>query len=101
MPTAHVEAAKKYEWATALYGLSKEQIKQAIDICKLNLAWPPSIAEFRQIALNVRIEQAPQATDGAPNLKKLANRPRANPTIVKACLAEMRTKLAVVNKHRR
>ena len=38
------------EWQHGLSGLSGEQIKRAIEHCRINHAWPPSIAEFRAAA---------------------------------------------------
>lgn len=37
------------DWADGLSGIDPEIIKQGIDFCKINLEWPPSIAEFRKI----------------------------------------------------
>lgn len=37
------------DWSEAISGLSMECIKEAVDYCKLNLEWPPSIAEFLRI----------------------------------------------------
>lgn len=36
------------EWAEGLEGIKAEHIKKALDYCKMNLDWPPSIAEFRR-----------------------------------------------------
>jgi len=35
------------EWRTGLDGMDGEAIKQALEHCRRNCAWPPSIAEFR------------------------------------------------------
>jgi len=37
------------EWEDGLKGINVEDIKTALDYCRLNLEWPPSIAEFRKI----------------------------------------------------
>lgn len=34
------------EWHEGLSGISVNQIKDAVDYCKVNLVWPPSLAEF-------------------------------------------------------
>ena len=39
----------KHEWGTALYGFGADHIKVAIESCKKNSEWPPSIAEFVSI----------------------------------------------------
>lgn len=36
----------KREWAYSLAGVPKERIEYALERCKLELAWPPTIAEF-------------------------------------------------------
>lgn len=36
----------KREWAFSLAGYSRERIEYALERCKLELAWPPTIAEF-------------------------------------------------------
>lgn len=36
----------KREWAFSLAGTTREQIEYALERCKLELAWPPTIAEF-------------------------------------------------------
>jgi hypothetical protein len=38
------------EWQQGIEGMSGEQIKRALSQCRLNSAWPPSIAEFRAAA---------------------------------------------------
>jgi len=38
-----------WEWDTAISHLSIKNIDTAIDYCKLNFEWPPSIAEFLKI----------------------------------------------------
>lgn len=37
------------DWAEALKGVAPEFIKTAIDHCRNNLEWPPSIAEFKRL----------------------------------------------------
>lgn len=37
------------DWLDGLAGIQAEHIKLALDHCKLNLQWSPSIAEFRSI----------------------------------------------------
>lgn len=39
-------AQAKREWAFSLAGVSREQVEYAMERCKLELAWPPTIAEF-------------------------------------------------------
>lgn len=39
------------EWSEGLAGIEGQEIKAALDHCRLNLEWPPSIAEFRKICL--------------------------------------------------
>lgn len=43
-------AAVAEEWRQGIEGMSGEQIKRALEYCRLNSAWPPSIAEFRAAA---------------------------------------------------
>ena len=38
------------EWAEGLAGLSGEQVKLGIEICRAQSVWPPTIAEFRDAA---------------------------------------------------
>jgi len=35
-----------HQWGTALHGIDGESIAKALEYCKMNLEWPPSIAEF-------------------------------------------------------
>lgn len=37
------------EWSGALKHLSVEQVDEAVEFCKLNLEWPPTIAEFLSV----------------------------------------------------
>lgn len=37
------------EWSLGMAGIDPQHIKAALDHCRLNLEWPPSIAEFRRI----------------------------------------------------
>lgn len=53
--------AALHEWSVAFFGRSKETIDKAMDFCKMNLEWPPSIAEFIGIC-----EQA----SGMPSLEE-------------------------------
>lgn len=39
-------AQAKREWAFSLAGYSRERVEYALERCKLELAWPPTIAEF-------------------------------------------------------
>jgi hypothetical protein len=34
------------QWRKGLAGISNESIEKAMDYCRINLEWPPSIAEF-------------------------------------------------------
>lgn len=43
-------AAVTTEWQQGLEGMSGEGIKHALSHCRQQLAWPPSIAEFRSAA---------------------------------------------------
>lgn len=36
-------------WAQSLAGIEVNVIKKALDFCRMNLEWPPSIAEFINI----------------------------------------------------
>lgn len=52
---SHVDAcgglgAVAEEWRQGIEGLNGEQIKRALSQCRLQSAWPPSIAEFRAAA---------------------------------------------------
>lgn len=49
------------DWADGLSGMSADHIKQALGYCKLNLEWPPSVAEFRKIC--EKISGLPTADD--------------------------------------
>ena len=40
------------EWAIGLYGLSGEHIKRGLDAARAHCKWPPSIAEFLDLALD-------------------------------------------------
>jgi hypothetical protein len=37
------------EWSQGMAGINPKHIKVALDYCRMNLEWPPSIAEFRKI----------------------------------------------------
>jgi hypothetical protein len=50
------------EWSTGLVGIDTVFIKDALDYCKKNLSWPPSIAEFRS---------ACEHSSGIPELDKV------------------------------
>jgi hypothetical protein len=48
----HTDDFKKMwheEWCSGLKGIDVDLIKGCLDHCKINLEWPPSIAEFRRI----------------------------------------------------
>jgi hypothetical protein len=38
------------EWQFGIEGLSDISVKSALDYCRMNLEWPPSIAEFIRLA---------------------------------------------------
>jgi hypothetical protein len=38
------------EWRVGLAGMSGEDIKRALEVCRTTMTWPPSIAEFRAAA---------------------------------------------------
>jgi hypothetical protein len=40
------------EWFEALEGVTPDQIKAALDICRQKLEWPPSIAQFRNLCFD-------------------------------------------------
>lgn len=37
------------EWSEGMAGIDPKHIKEGLSFCRLNLEWPPSIAEFRRI----------------------------------------------------
>lgn len=39
------------EWAIGLAGLSGDNIKRGLDKCRTDCKWPPSIAEFLDLAM--------------------------------------------------
>lgn len=41
------------DWEQGLSGISGNHIKEALDYCRLNLDWPPSLAEFRRLCEKV------------------------------------------------
>lgn len=45
-PTAEILEIAMQQWCKGLNGLSEQSMEKAIDYCRVNLAWPPSIAEF-------------------------------------------------------
>ena len=50
-----------FEWMDALKGITPEAIEKALFFCKLNLIWPPSIAEFISIC---------ELSEGLPTLEQ-------------------------------
>ena len=40
------------EWSEGMADIDPEHIKEGLNYCRLNLEWPPSIAEFRRICEN-------------------------------------------------
>lgn len=53
--TSHVEACGGVddvanEWRIGIDGMSGEQIKSALAVCRKRCVWPPTIAEFRDAA---------------------------------------------------
>lgn len=48
-----------WEWATdiKLRDAMKEEVEEAIDICKATREWPPSIAQFGDLVRKVRYER--------------------------------------------
>ena len=46
---AELDAAQK-EWGEALVDLTGNEIKRGIESCRDTKAWPPSIAEFKELA---------------------------------------------------
>ena len=49
--TEQVLESAMQEWAIGLAGLSGEQIKRGLDKCRSDCKWPPTIAEFLDMAL--------------------------------------------------
>lgn len=41
------------EWQTALDGVENNQLAHAFEVCRNTFEWPPSIAEFKRIAMGV------------------------------------------------
>lgn len=39
-------SAAKFEWSEGLAGMNGDAVKRAIEHCRQNIKWPPSIAEF-------------------------------------------------------
>lgn len=37
------------DWSESLLGIASNDIRKAIEYCRANLEWPPSLAEFRKI----------------------------------------------------
>lgn len=50
--TQEMLKASMEEWGKGLSDLQDAQIGRAIEVCRNEHKWPPSIAEFRQAALN-------------------------------------------------
>ncbi len=50
------ENAKK-EWASALGGMSGDEIRSALEKCKKYVDWPPSPSEFRKLGKNIISEE--------------------------------------------
>jgi hypothetical protein len=78
---SHVEACGGLavvaaEWQQGIEGMSGEQIKHALNRCRRENAWPPSIAEFRaaaddgatpeQRAFQARLRAEEEATKALP-----------------------------------
>ena len=67
--------ASKYEWSEGLAGMSGDDIKRAIEHCRLNIKWPPSIAEFIEagkIARPVHDPLLPKPPKVKPNPENIA-----------------------------
>lgn len=45
-PTAEILEMAMQQWSKGLAGLSAQSIEKVVDYCRINLQWPPSIAEF-------------------------------------------------------
>ena len=51
IPPGEIAIQAVKEWSEGLAGIQGHDIKQALDHCRINLEWPPSIAEFRNLCL--------------------------------------------------
>ncbi len=74
------------EWSQALAGLSPDEIKRALESCRQDEEWPPSIAMFLKLA---RPEQAPYHKP----FQRALPRPPAKPQVVNAEIQKMREAL--------
>lgn len=65
-------AMVKQEWANALHGMNGETIKLALQACRENNIFPPSLPEFYQLCKAVRIMQTFQKLSKPEYPKKKA-----------------------------
>ena len=81
------------EWQQALGDLKPAQIRTAIDYCRDNLQWPPSIAEFRKAAHGGGEWQHTGGAYRITNPARLLAANPARPETVQEAMAEIRRAL--------
>lgn len=59
--TSEIALLALEQWKKGLAGINDESIEKALDYCRINLEWPPSIAEFIRYC---------ERADGVPSLEE-------------------------------
>lgn len=86
--TEHDIRATKQEWAEGLSGMTGDQIKKALDKCRKEFAWAPSIAEFRLAGIGGN--NLPEQNTAAYRAFKRLPIPKANPDIKNVAISKIR-----------
>ena len=86
-PTKELMLQAKREWYDALESVSPERIKDAIDLVRDQCEWPPSIAQF----LSLTVEVTPNACHRL--FPKALPKPPPNKDIASKAMAEIRAML--------
>ena len=75
----------RVEWSEGLAGMSGEQIKKALEKCRAEFKWPPSIAEFRLAGMGGN-NLSEQNTAAYREFKRLPI-PEADPEVKRAAMS--------------
>jgi hypothetical protein len=76
------------EWSEGLAGMTGEEIKKALDKCRKEFVWAPSIAEFRSAGLGG--SNLPEQNTAAYRAFKRLPRPESDPVVKQAAMRKIR-----------
>lgn len=85
---------KRSQWGKTLADVTAAEIRRALALCAKEKTKLPTLPEFRLLAKQTCAERTHHAAYREWEHHLLLPRPRANPILVKACLAQMRAHIA-------